>query len=175
MVITEHKNMGIAEFVKAKALNGRTVGLIAFGLVVIYFVLHAFTPHTDNINKAFFTVDDGATWFTDSADRLAPFDHNGKPAYRLTMFSTDGGKTKFPAYLERYTPDGRARREQANQDLKAGRIKIVPIANPRDLEVKLPGAGNPWVSRANGTESTKILNAKVPPTTDTEFEVVFPS
>src|SRR5690242_16978179 len=60
----------------------------------------------------FFSDDDGKTWFTDDRTKLAPFDHNGKKAYQAMVFTCDGGKTKFVAYLMRYTPEFKAKMEQ---------------------------------------------------------------
>ena len=42
--------------------------------------------------SAFYTTDDGATLFTDGADRLPPFDHDGKAAVMAAVFSCDNGK-----------------------------------------------------------------------------------
>ena len=55
--------------------------------------------------KDFYTVDDGETWFTDDVDKITPFDHGGKPAVLVHLFTCDGGKRKFVGYLEKL-PDG---------------------------------------------------------------------
>ena len=41
-------------------------------------------------DKAFFTIDDGATWFADDAARIAPFQHDGKEAVRAYVFECRG-------------------------------------------------------------------------------------
>jgi hypothetical protein len=48
--------------------------------------------------KAYFSTDDGKTWFSDDASRPFPFDHDGRPAYRAEIFRCGG--TTFCAYLE---------------------------------------------------------------------------
>ncbi len=93
---------------------------------------------------------------------LPPFDHDGKPAARVWMFSCDGGKTKFPGFLERYTPQAQARIEAATQDFNSGKTHVPPVTNLSDTEVKKPGPGNPWVSRANYQEAQKITNVQCP-------------
>jgi hypothetical protein len=55
--------------------------------------------------KDFYTADDGESWFTDEMDKITPFDHGGKPAVQVHLFTCDGGKTQFVGYLEKL-PDG---------------------------------------------------------------------
>jgi hypothetical protein len=167
--------MAFGKSLKSKASQAKMIGAVIAVALAVYLFFRAVSPQAGFASKAFFSTDDGATVFVDSADRIAPFDHDGKPAYRATMFSTDGGKTSFVAYLERYTPDGKSRMETALQDLKSGKIKMQPIANPGDIEVKLPGAGNPWVNKSNGADAARIVNAKVPAHPTDDFEIVFPS
>ncbi|HWP40815.1 MAG TPA: hypothetical protein VNL70_07805 [Tepidisphaeraceae bacterium] len=52
--------------------------------------------------KAWYTVDDGKTFFADSALKIPPFEHEGKIAYRCQVWTYDGGKTRFVSHLERY-------------------------------------------------------------------------
>jgi hypothetical protein len=55
-------------------------------------------PKEEAVTRAFYTTDDGKTWFTDDAERLPPFDHGGKQAVRLYLFSCDrfGWNVKRP-------------------------------------------------------------------------------
>lgn len=55
--------------------------------------------------KAFYTVDDGQNLFKDDVNRVTPFDHEGKQAVKAYVYTCDGGKTRFVAYLERM-PEG---------------------------------------------------------------------
>ena len=58
----------------------------------------------DEPRRAFYTVDDGKSWFADDAEKLPPFEHDGKPAVRVHLFRCDGGTTPFVGYL-RQLPD----------------------------------------------------------------------
>jgi hypothetical protein len=49
----------------------------------------------------YYTIDDGATYFVDSADRATPFEHEGKQAVRAHVYSCSSSG-EFVAYLERY-------------------------------------------------------------------------
>ncbi len=56
--------------------------------------------------REFFTDDDGATWFADDGTKVAPFDHNGKPAVLARVFETKGGK-QFVGYLMKFSDEAR--------------------------------------------------------------------
>ena len=61
--------------------------------------------------KAWFTTDDGNSYFPDDINKLPPFKKDGKDAYRAYVFQCKDGK-KFVAWVERYTLDGKKRVEQ---------------------------------------------------------------
>ena len=103
--------------------------------------------------KAFYSDDDGKICFVDEAEKIAPFDHNGKPAYKALVASCDGGKNKFVVYLQRYTAEAKKILEQ--QKANAGK-KLTPEETGRQLslmslvaraiENKKPG-GKDWVGQ----------------------------
>src|SRR4029453_5141280 len=109
---------------------------------------------------AFFSVDDGKSWFRDENTKLRPFMKDGKPAYRVYVWTCDGGKTKFVSNLERYTDEAKTAIEQA----KSGRGQVDPGAlrtiMTNGVEVKRPGAPA-WVSRST-PEGTKIAAPRCP-------------
>ena len=63
-------------------------------------------------DKAFFSTDDGKTFFVDSATNIPPYMKDGKMAVRAQVFTCDDGKTKFVGYLEMYGPQEKAMLEQ---------------------------------------------------------------
>ena len=109
-------------------------------------------------DKAYFTDDDGATWFADSDSNVAPYqDSNGRTAVRANVFTCDGGKHNWVQYLEKYTDQAKASAEA----LQAGR-SLAPNA-PGPLAgklVKRPGGGN-WVGVSNPAAGN-IMTAKCP-------------
>lgn len=116
--------------------------------------------------SGFFTDDDGQTLFTADLMSVPPFDHNGREAVRAYVFTTDGGNTRFVAYLEKYAP-------QAKQAIEKFRAEL--LKNPSQppsavaLEqigqgtlVKKPGQGN-WVSVKDYASFAKVVQIQVPP------------
>jgi hypothetical protein len=72
-----------------------------------------------NLAMAYFTDDDGASWFSDDSRRVAPFDHDGKTAVIAEVYSYDDGTKKFCAYVAKYTPEAKKKLEAALADAKA--------------------------------------------------------
>jgi hypothetical protein len=60
--------------------------------------------------SAFYTDDNGKTFFKDDVDKLPPFSHNGKQAYRCDVFEDGRGK-QFVGLVYRYTESGRREME----------------------------------------------------------------
>jgi poly(3-hydroxybutyrate) depolymerase len=94
----------------------------------------AFIPA--NATQLYFTTDDGKTFFTAEASNKPPFTHDGKLAYRAHLYSTDGGKTAWVAYLSKFSP--------ASPDpmvKRIGETAWTPMASPGAtaiLDVKAP-------------------------------------
>jgi hypothetical protein len=132
-------------------------------LIAGIFAWRQMAPATPNAgstsDQAFYSVDDGAHLFTASAELVPPIDHEGKQACRAYVFSCDGGKTQFVAYLERYTPQAKKAMEAARDALKRGDkdARPPPMQGLGNIEVKKPGAKD-WVNRASGTgvEITRV-------------------
>jgi len=114
--------------------------------------------------RSFFSDDDGKHWFVDAADKTPPFDHNGKTAYRARLFTSDGGKTQFVGYLERYTPEAIKKIEAAKrgEGEPKGRsvLSVIEELAISGTEIKKPGDGNQWVARGDLQAAPKILDVK---------------
>lgn len=114
---------------------------------------------------AFYTVDDGATWFADAADQLTPFDRGGKQAVRAYVYSCGGGPAHVE-YLERYTTEGKALSEKFRADQKAAPGTLpesflkVDELGLGGLEVKKPG-GEAWLNMRD-PKALAITNAPCP-------------
>jgi len=113
--------------------------------------------------QAYYSTDDGAHFFPASADLVPPCDIEGKTAVRAIVFTPDDGKTKFVGYLERYTPQAKKEIETNRAALKAGNRNVgPPTAAMNGIEVKKPGASNPWVPRSNPQKAGAIMSPTAP-------------
>jgi hypothetical protein len=90
-------------------------------------------------NKAFYSNDDGKTWFIDDVDKPVPFDHKGAKAVIAHIFRCGDGKP-FVVYLESH--DSAAKPDDSTRGTSLD----------SSIEVKKPGqdrwfSPNPNVSR----------------------------
>lgn len=105
--------MGIREKLSTNKHLGTAAGI---GLFVIagLIVAKTFWPVKQaDLSRAFYSDDDGKTWFADSAFRVAPFDHNGKTAVVAHVYSYADGKKTFCGYLAQFTPEAKSKLEAA--------------------------------------------------------------
>lgn len=133
--------------------------------------------------RYFFTTEDTLTGdaainalFPADAMQVPPFTHNGKPAFRAHVFTCDGGRNKFIAYLERYNDKGKQKIEAAKAKLKPKDLGILNILDHQqnNLEVKKPGPG-PWVKATDESKAGEIMAVLAPPGFDDKnLELVDP-
>src|SRR5687767_2003452 len=104
---------GIRQRMGEKKSAGAALGVGLILVAAIALAVQHMPEKKADLNQAFFTTNDGATWFPDSAYRVAPFDHEGKEAVIAQVYSYDGGKKQFCAYVAKYTPEARQKLEPA--------------------------------------------------------------
>ena len=122
--------------------------------------------------QAFFTVDDGATYFADDINRIPPFLHDGKEAVSARVLEGATGRP-FIAYLMRYSANAKANTERllAQQATGPG---CMPTPGPSDIEVKKPLSGDvPWTP-SSSPAATAINNFQRPPDVAEPLEPLFP-
>jgi hypothetical protein len=104
--------------------------------------------------KAFYTVDEGKTKFVDSANKIPPFDKDGKQAYRAIVFKCADGK-EFVNHLERYPEDQRAAIEKAGGPSGS-------MLGALAKEIRKPG-DKAWVSmQKDPAKFAKVAAARCP-------------
>ena len=138
-----------------------TGGTIAIIVIALGFIVWQLIPTRQSVpTKAYFSDDDGATYFADDIKNIAPYDHNGKPAVKAYVFKCSGG-SKFVGYLEKYAPAARQRLVSA-QDKPANMVDpAMQMAAASGLLVKKPGAGN-WVSERQMPAYQAVIAVKCP-------------
>jgi hypothetical protein len=110
-------------------------------------------------NNAFYTTDDGKTWFVADASHIPPFDHDGKVAVEAKIFTCDGGKTLFCGYMEKFDPEVKKLFDIAekNPGNKVAILNAKVAAMSRGPELKKPGAID-WVKRTNRTSYAQVTS-----------------
>lgn len=96
-------------------------------------------------NQAFYTNDDGQTWFLDDARKLSPFDHEGKAAYRAIVCRAASGKL-FVAYLQKFSPAQSTQIENAKSPEEADHWRLAPLDTRKPGETKWLSGAAPYSS-----------------------------
>lgn len=147
--------MGLRESISKRPL---LIGILVGGCLVALIVSAVNTynkgggPSLPRIpGQSFYTVDDGATVFTDSLWLDPPFDHDGHAAVRAYVFTCDGGAHHWVQYLEKWSPEDELKRERA----KTAPPGNVVMPNELRLLVKKPGAKD-WIPRSDRRSASII-------------------
>ena len=101
------------------------------------------------VEQEFFTVDDGKSWFPADARKLPPFQHDGKPAYRVRVYRCPHGKD-FAAHLERYADADRARLQTLLDETGDKPPSMDALKLQGNIEIKKPGPGD-WIKMSPRT------------------------
>jgi hypothetical protein len=164
---TLNKNPGLT--------TGATAGIILLAIgFIIYQLTGGGTPGM--ATEAYFSTDDGKTWFADDINKVAPFDKDGKPAYKAYVYKCPGGDP-FVSHLERYTPEAKKAMEAAMKSNDPNNPILMEDVQMTGVEVRKPGQGDPvkgWVKQANAAASGKIMELKCPDGKTEGIEPVVP-
>ncbi|HYO10239.1 MAG TPA: hypothetical protein VER17_14825 [Tepidisphaeraceae bacterium] len=137
-----------------RAVTFTVISVIVVGLGLILWRGSGGSPdEASALEQAFYSTDDGTSWFSDDRRKIYPFDRDGKPAYRAYVFKCGEQGKPFVAYLERFTESARKELMNKQAPAQAGR----PVA-AEGLEVKKPREAE-WVKA-----STAKGNATMTPT-----------
>ncbi len=156
--------MGIRETINEKPAIGVGIGI---GIVVIAIVIIGWQFMHSNRqgaltgpitgDQAYYSDDDGKTFFTDDMKKLTPFKHAGKDAVRAHVYRCSKGDP-FVGYLERHTELAKQQKGMAME--MGGRPSFTEHAV---FEVKKPGK-SPWipVDTKNESEAVKVFGVACP-------------
>jgi hypothetical protein len=117
-------------------------------------------------SQAFFSIDDGKTWFPDDSAKIPPFNKDGRQAVLAHVYKCSDG-TKFVAYLERFTPEAKRALEAAqkpadpNTRPPPGQSGAVQSAYVGGREIKRPG-DTKWTNAANYRDAAAVTAVKCP-------------
>jgi hypothetical protein len=164
--------MGLREIINRspKAGMAATALIVAGAIAVAVLSSGGRGPRPVGQGRAYFTIDDGKTWFADSASNPSPFTKDGKPAYRVFIWRC-GTSAPFASHLYRSgggpSAGGAAKPAPA---FAAGRTPQ-PMSGSA-TEVKRPGAAS-WVT-ANTVEGETVARPLCPDGSTNGLEAVEP-
>jgi hypothetical protein len=128
---------------------------------------HHFVPGPN-----YYTTDDSsqaaalAAMFKDDSTKIPPFDHDGKPAFRAYVFTADGGRTKWIAYLERMSDKGLQMMDDINSGKRGSDPGIIAQAKEgvlsTQMEVKKPGDPE-WIKEVADSPDAARVRKLTPP------------
>jgi hypothetical protein len=90
------------------AINNNSVIAVVIVIVVagaaVWTALSISSPRSTGEGEAYFTADDGKTWFADKSTKVTPYTKDGKQVVRAHVYQCKGGKP-FVAYLTKQNPN----------------------------------------------------------------------
>jgi hypothetical protein len=132
---------------------GLTAGVaLAAILAIVVQVMASRKKYPEGLPSAYYSVDDGQSYFVAGMENVPPFQHDGKEAVRAHVFKCGNGKP-FVGYLERYTPEA----HKAVVEKRA-----TPQHQISGRELKRPGANNAWVTTKDQKASIAIADVRCP-------------
>ena len=148
--------MGIREKINDKPIIANVAVAIVVVAALVYIYHFLTTDPSAPPTEAFYSVDDGASYFVDEASQVAPFDHDGAVAVKALVFECDG--KLFVNHLERVRPESRDEILKTREGERGESAAQQMIANNR--QIKRPGDAE-WVSVMSGV-GQDILMPKCP-------------
>lgn len=127
--------------------TGVTIGITVLAIALIVWQLMPSRTSVEAPTKAYYTIDDGKTFFVDAAvpERLPPFTYQGKEAVRAHVYRYGENGQLFVVYMEQLTKPAKETLEKFYKD-PANKGKVHPdLYDDRSWQVKKPG--KPWIGR----------------------------
>jgi hypothetical protein len=156
--LSKHPGVGI----------GAAVACVLLAVGIIFLQTRGNSTPSEGDAKAFYTVDDGQTWFADDLMNLPPFDKDGKQAVRAFVFQGSDGK-QFVGYLQRFTPEAKRAIEKIStpDPNRTGPPDAsgIQMAYTVGREVKRPGDAK-WINGGEIQKSLQITKVKCPDGSD---------
>jgi hypothetical protein len=93
--------------------TGAAAGIVLVGIILIVMQMAggSKSARPPTVSGAFFSDDDGKTYFSDDPTKIPPFDHNGKIAVGAVVFKPSTGGDPFVGYLVSNTNQLKAKLE----------------------------------------------------------------
>jgi hypothetical protein len=121
-------------------------------VAIVLQVLSTRKRYPEGLPSAYYTVDDGKTYFVAGMENVPPFAHDGQTAVRAYVFRCGSSGKPFVGYVERYNE-------------KSHKAMVENRATPQDQiagrELKRPGEGT-WVKSDDRRAAGAIADVRCP-------------
>jgi hypothetical protein len=131
--------MGLRETLNKNPLYAGVGVLLLCGVAIAVAVINSRDVTQMQASFAYYSSDDGKTFFADDINRIYPFDHGGRPAFRAYVYQC-GDAEPYVSYLERYNDTVRSRIEQLAAEASPAAQGELADLKSDGVEVKKPGA-----------------------------------
>ena len=157
--------MQFRRIVNEKPRSVIAIAALALCLVVVLIWRH-FSAQTSiqPRGKAFFTIDDGKTWFAADVTCIPPFDHDGSKACRAIVISCGDGKP-FVHHLESYPPKVKEQLHHAVEEASDSSQKIVTALRGEEMmssELLVKKPGDPTWLQSTPKDAEAYRNISTP-------------
>ena len=150
--------------------NSAAIVMVVTAIALI--VTNARSGGMPQVKYAFYSDDDGQSYFRDDINKLFPFDHNGKQAYRAYVFQSGGGKP-FVGYLERIDDRAAAKLQTLqSQPQTPDLVMQMDLVRTAGLEARTPGSTR-WLPE-NSPAFNSMVNGLKGPDGSSEIAGVMP-
>lgn len=167
--------MGLRELLNQNEKTA-TIGaslLVVGGLITAYLSAgQNGGPRPVSEGMAFFSTDDGKTWFADSISMPSPYKKDGKVAYRVFVWRVNDGEP-FVSHLFR-TSAVPAENVDTSRAPQMDRKARPSLSAAGGMEVKKPGTPDTAWVRAESPEGEAIAKPRGPDGTTNGLEMVEP-
>lgn len=132
--------------------------LVVVFAIVVWRTVFVRPSATNPPTQAYYTVDEGQTWFADDLEKEPPFLKDGKEAVRAMVYSVDGGNPQV-LYLMKATPALQAALATAKTPAERMNVRRGFDGGANAYLVKKPKVGE-WV---DAVDPAGIQIKSVPP------------
>jgi hypothetical protein len=141
----------VREYLNNHPVFGGAFGLAVLSVVIglIYYMQVEKNDVQRALTLAWYSDDDGKSWYSDNKNLNPPFDRGGKTVVRAFVFRCTGDNHEFVGYLQRYAASAKKAIEDAHEQVVEQKIPppigLYESIEKNGLEVKRPGDAD-WVN-----------------------------
>jgi hypothetical protein len=146
-----------------KLTTGITIAIIALTLILVLYQVMKGPDDTPKPAKAYYTVDDGATFFADDLDHAPPYDYNGKQALKALVYDCGDGN-RFVVAVQRFNSKAHSKMMEYYSKPQGQRDEGIRLEfdSDRFWERKKPLTGDTgWVA-ASSAAGRQLLSVTCP-------------